>query len=115
MTSDRKQPSMAFWATVVVLCVLALPPGYFGAYLLVVNPTRVSRYYPMLGVRRAADPHYRAFGKQDFWKAFFEPANSLDRWIRPKIWAPEDSLTLPFQISGRDQSAGPRCKVISWL
>jgi hypothetical protein len=89
MTSDRKKPGVAFWASVVVVVALALLSAYSGSYLLILEPTRKSRNYPFLGVRWAAEPHYRAFGKQDFWRAFFEPANSLDRRIRPKIWAPE--------------------------
>jgi hypothetical protein len=85
--TDRKKPGAAFWASVVLAAVLLPSCAYLGAYLLIVEPIRESRSYPLIGVRWAVHPHYRAFGTQDYWRAFFEPANSLDKRIRVKTWA----------------------------
>src|SRR6516165_8044831 len=38
MTTDRKKPGVAFWATVVVVC---LPALYVGAYCWMVEPLEI--------------------------------------------------------------------------
>src|SRR5262249_16418418 len=87
MTSCKK-PGVAFWATVVVIAGLALVAGYGGSYLLIVQPACSIRYYPSWGpARLSMGPHYRASGKQDFWRSLFAPAHSIDQRIRPETWA----------------------------
>lgn len=87
MDERHKKPGVAFWATLGIVLSLLLIAGYAGSYFLLVEPIQTSRYYPLLSVSWFAVPHYHVVGKQDFWRSFFAPANSVDRRIRPKTWS----------------------------
>ena len=66
----RKQPTTALWITAALVAVLVLLSTYAGSYMLIVERTHTTRFYPLIGVRRSADPLYHAFGKQNFWRIF---------------------------------------------
>ena len=83
--ASSKKPGFAFWTIVVVLVLLIPAAGYLGAYAGLVKPddrkvldlnsgfSLVVATYPGVGVSR-------------FWRAFFRPANLLDRRLRPEVW-----------------------------
>jgi hypothetical protein len=84
--SDRKKPGMAFWATVVVVVVLVPSAAYLGAYACLLEPDKRSVY--SLGTDSAIVVEtYPGIGKSQFWRSFFDPANRLDRRIRPTVWS----------------------------
>ena len=84
MTPSRKHPSAAFCATVVMVVTLM---GYAGTYALTVTPTRApadhSRHQYLPDERT---PVYSIGMSQNFWRRFFEPANWVDKRLRPDVW-----------------------------
>ena len=79
MTSDRKKPGVAFWATVVVVVVLPLA-AYIGAYAWSVEA--VTGLWAKVEMR----PTYTRLGNSQAWHKFFWPAHWVDRRVRPRFW-----------------------------
>jgi hypothetical protein len=85
MTSSSNKPGVAFWATVVVIVALIPSAAYLGAYACLVEPDK--RLVYSLGTDSSIVVEtYPSIGKSQFWRSFFEPANWLDRRIRPDVW-----------------------------
>ena len=88
MTSDRKKPSLAFWATVVVVAALSATLAYAGAYLCIVRQPAFSVVGGelLVGTRRSRIAE-RWAGNPEFCETFFAPAHWIDRRVRPDIWS----------------------------
>jgi hypothetical protein len=85
MTS-RKKPGVAFWASVVVACVLGAICVYFGAYFSMIEPIELpDPAHPTW--ERPACYVWRGKVVKGFWGVtFFQPAHAVDLKIRRKYW-----------------------------
>src|SRR5262245_9863770 len=88
--TDRKQPGVAFWATVAISCAV---PIYFGMYFAMLKPDRMTyRLVPRHHWLVHSEPAYgwgrggRFASNQDVWKAIFAPAHYCHRSVSPKNW-----------------------------
>lgn len=83
MSEERKRPGVGFWAAVAAIILLVVAYGI--AYTRLASPTE-----SLVGVARSNPASYvlrrRMLPAQPFWRAFFAPANAIDRKIRPKMW-----------------------------
>ncbi len=84
--TDRKKPSVAFLATVVVVAGLLATASYAAAYLYMVEPTGV-----LVGGSRSSVrvPAYGWSGKGRIggcWATIFEPAHTIDMLLRRERW-----------------------------
>jgi hypothetical protein len=91
--TDRKKPGVAFWATVVVVAVLA---AYVGPYAYAVDRGPLLRSGPH--VRGAIMDWPASYGwgcpfgrslfieNQDVFRRVFAPVHALDRKLRPTYW-----------------------------
>jgi hypothetical protein len=84
--ADRKKPGIAFWATVVVVAVLVPSAIYLGAYAWLIEPTPAVAHVTTGEEYHFIMPRYPRLGDSPFWSTFFEPANRLDRRVRPEAW-----------------------------
>ncbi len=84
MTSDRKKPGVTFWMTVVVVALLVPSAAYLGTYAYLVKPDE--RIVVSLDAHSFVIATYPRIEDSPFWRAFFRPANCLDRRVRPDIW-----------------------------
>jgi hypothetical protein len=83
MTSDRKNPSVAFWATVAMLVVLV---WYIASYAVLIEPQVYAWPYPMTVAT------YRLPGSSEtlrsvWWQRAFAPLAAADQRLRPERWA----------------------------
>jgi hypothetical protein len=93
MTSDRKKPGVAFWATVgLTIALLVALCFYVGAYAWMVRPVPVALDVCLPAER--VDPDYTGASlsttghrDQEFWMKFFGPVHRIDRLIRRETWS----------------------------
>ncbi len=98
MTPSPKKPGVPFWATVAVVCLLPFG-GYMAAYLWFVEPvTRETKIW----ITKL--PKYAKLGESPHWQTFFDPAHTIDRRLRPKVWQRE-AASPNFLVSERTRSA----------
>jgi|GEM_PF-7034475 len=94
MTTDRKKPGVALWATVGLVALLPVIL-YAGAYLYTATPIVYATSPPPWDIL----PHYSLGGRRStlpsWWEAAFLPAHWLDRKIRSDVWAPYDPHYAP--------------------
>jgi len=89
MTTDRKKPGVAFWATVVVVC---LPALYVGAYCWMVEPLEIhpskTKFYCLPSYPLVNPSGVGVWYGQ--WERFFSPIHSIDRHLKPTVWNGSD-------------------------
>jgi hypothetical protein len=103
MTSGN-QPSVAFWATILMLTGLTL---YAGAYLAMVRPVKQAVFWRIRTVPDVELGSREVSRKaRNRWLMFFWPALQIDCKLRPSVWQWQDRV-LP-EIRSRAQKPSGR-------